>query len=219
MRLIVHADDLGMSDAVDNAVIEALAEGTATSTSVLATGTGREGAGGGLDDGFEFAMTPDGVRAAFAGKGYRTVAMEAGVQSGWVTRLLKDLGYEPLVANPRKLRAISANERKSDRNDALLLAKLATADASLLHPIEHRSEARELGMTVLRSGGRPSGEGIGRGLVDSGRPTLFAPGDVRGAHDGCAAKKSLVVVAGGPCHRRHRFGGDASGVDAPQSTD
>lgn len=38
MRLIVHADDLGMSEAVDNAVIEALAEGTATSTSVLATG-------------------------------------------------------------------------------------------------------------------------------------------------------------------------------------
>jgi transposase len=102
-------------------------------------------------DWFEFAMTPDGVRAAFAGKGYRTVAMEAGAQSGWVTRLLQDLGYKPLVANPRKLKAISANERKSDRNDALILAKLVTADASLLHPIEHRSEARELGMTVLRS--------------------------------------------------------------------
>ena len=96
-------------------------------------------------------MTPDGVRAAFAGKGYRTVAMEAGAQSGWVTRLLQDLGYKPLVANPRKLKVISANERKSDRNDALILAKLVTADASLLHPIEHRSEARELGMTVLRS--------------------------------------------------------------------
>lgn len=102
-------------------------------------------------DWFEFAMTPDGVRAAFEGKGFRTVAMEAGAQSGWVTRLLRGLGYKPLVANPRKLKAISSNERKSDRNDALLLAKLATADASLLHPVEHRSEARELGLTVLRS--------------------------------------------------------------------
>lgn len=38
MRLIVHADDLGMSEAVDDAVLAALADGTATSTSVLATG-------------------------------------------------------------------------------------------------------------------------------------------------------------------------------------
>ena len=44
---------------------------------------------------FEFAMTPDAVRAAFEGKGYRRVAMEAGAQSGWVTRQLRTLGYEP----------------------------------------------------------------------------------------------------------------------------
>ena len=57
----------------------------------------------------------------------------------------------PIVANPQKLKAISANERKSDRNDALLLAKLATADATLLHPVHHRSEAREVAMSVTPS--------------------------------------------------------------------
>ena len=100
---------------------------------------------------FEFPMTPAGVVAAFAGKGFAKVAMEAGAQSGWVTRELRKLGYEPLVANPRKLKAISANERKSDRNDAHLLAKLATADASLLYPIHHRSEDREVALSMLRA--------------------------------------------------------------------
>ena len=98
---------------------------------------------------FEFAMTPDGVRAAFEGKGYLRVALEAGAQSGWVTRLLRTFRYEPVVANPRKLKAISANERKSDRNDALMLAKLVWADASLLHPIHHRSEERALALSVI----------------------------------------------------------------------
>ena len=100
---------------------------------------------------FEFPMTPTGVRAAFEGKAFGKVAMEAGAQSGWVTRLLRSLAYEPVVANPRKLKAISSNERKSDRNDALLLAKLAAADASLLHPIQHRSEERELALSVLHA--------------------------------------------------------------------
>lgn len=96
-------------------------------------------------------MTPDGVREAFADKGYAKVAMEAGSQSGWVSRLLGELGYETVVANPRTLRAISANERKSDRNDAHVLARLAAADASLLYPIRQRGEGREQGLKVLRA--------------------------------------------------------------------
>ena len=100
---------------------------------------------------FEFPMTPEGVREAFEGKGFAKVAMEAGAQSGWVTRALRQPGFEPIVANPRKLKAISANERKSDRNDAHLLAKLATADATLLHPVHHRSEAREHAMAVMHA--------------------------------------------------------------------
>ena len=98
---------------------------------------------------FEFGMTPEGVRAAFEGKGYLRVALEAGAQSGWVSRLLQSLGYPVVVANPRKLKAISANVRKSDRNDARMLAKLVWADPSLLHPIQHRTEERALALTVL----------------------------------------------------------------------
>jgi transposase len=100
---------------------------------------------------FEFAMKPDAVRTAFEGKGYKRVALEAGAQSGWVTRLLRELGHEPVVANPRKLKAISANERKSDRRDALILAKLVWSDPSLLYPVHQRSEERALALTVLRA--------------------------------------------------------------------
>jgi len=66
-----------------------------------------------------------------------TVALEAGTHSPWISRYLTDLGATVLVANPRKLHAISRNERKCDRRDAQMLARLARVDAALLHPIEH----------------------------------------------------------------------------------
>ena len=47
---------------------------------------------------------------------------------------------EVIVANPRKLRAIYQNDRKSDEQDALIIARLARVDPNLLHPIQHGSE-------------------------------------------------------------------------------
>jgi transposase len=68
-----------------------------------------------------------------------TVALEAGTHSPWISRYLTDFGATVLVANPRKLHAISRNERKCDRRDAQMLARLARVDAALLHPIKHGS--------------------------------------------------------------------------------
>ena len=70
---------------------------------------------------------------------HSTVALEAGTHSPWVSRYLTGLGAVVLVANPRKLHAISRNERKCDQRDAQMLARLARADPALLHPIEHGS--------------------------------------------------------------------------------
>ena len=70
---------------------------------------------------------------------HSTVALEAGTHSPWISRYLTDLGATVLVANPRKLHAISRNERKCDRRDAQLLARLARVDPALLHPIQHGS--------------------------------------------------------------------------------
>src|ERR1035437_9137597 len=66
-----------------------------------------------------------------------TVALEAGTHSPWISRYLTDLGATVLVANPRKLHAISRNERKCDRRDAQMLARLARAEGAPRHPIKH----------------------------------------------------------------------------------
>jgi transposase len=68
-----------------------------------------------------------------------TVAMEAGTHSPWLSRFLTEQGAKVIVANPRKLHAISRHERKCDQRDAQMLARLARVDAALLHPIEHGS--------------------------------------------------------------------------------
>ena len=47
-----------------------------------------------------------------------TIAMEAGTHSPWISRFLMEQGARVLVANPRKLHAISRHERKCDRRDA-----------------------------------------------------------------------------------------------------
>ena len=66
-----------------------------------------------------------------------TIALEAGTHSPWISRYLTGLGATVLVANPRKLHAISRSERKCDRRDAQMLARLARVDPALLHPIQH----------------------------------------------------------------------------------
>jgi transposase len=68
-----------------------------------------------------------------------TVAIEAGTHSPWISRFLTGCGATVLVANPRKLHAISRHERKCDQRDAQMLARLARVDPALLHPIQHGS--------------------------------------------------------------------------------
>ena len=67
------------------------------------------------------------------------VAMEVGTHSPWISRLFAGQGVKILVANARKLRAIYQNERKCDRYDARMLAKIARLDPGLLCPIHAES--------------------------------------------------------------------------------
>ena len=79
-----------------------------------------------------------------------TVVMEAGTHSPWVSRFLQELGLRVIVANPRKTRAIYQNERKSDRRDAMMLARLARMDLTLLHPVKHGSQEAQQDMLQLK---------------------------------------------------------------------
>lgn len=78
------------------------------------------------------------------------IALEVGVHSPWISRLLTELGHEVLVANARKLRMIYENDRKNDRTDAQLLARMARVDPKLLSPIAHRGPQAQADLALLR---------------------------------------------------------------------
>jgi len=79
------------------------------------------------------------------------VVLEAGTHSPWVSAALTQWGHEVLVANPRKLRAISDSQNKSDQNDARLLARLARADRALLSPIRHRAAGTQADLALIKA--------------------------------------------------------------------
>src|SRR6202167_1733203 len=91
------------------------------------------------------------LRKHFGNEAVMRIAMEAGTHSPWVSRLLKRLGHQVLVANPRKIRAITGSESKNDRNDAEQLARFAAYDPKLLSPIEHRSEQRQQDLNLIHA--------------------------------------------------------------------
>jgi len=87
----------------------------------------------------------------FAARNPALIAMEAGTHSAWVSRLAAAEGHEVVVANPRKLRAIYENERKSDKMDAQMLARLVRADPKLLHAVQPRSAHTQADLALLKS--------------------------------------------------------------------
>ncbi len=93
----------------------------------------------------------EALREYFASLAPARVALEAGTHSGWVSRLAEGCGHEVIVANARELRRISHSDRKNDRSDAQLLARLARVDPQLLSPIRHRSAAMQAHMAHLRA--------------------------------------------------------------------
>ena len=78
------------------------------------------------------------------------IALECGTHSPWISRLLERLGHQVIVANARKIRAITASESKNDRNDAEKLAHFAYCDPFLLSPIRHRSPERQQDLNLIQ---------------------------------------------------------------------
>jgi transposase len=95
--------------------------------------------------------TPETLRRRFSSEQPMRIAIEAGTHSPWVSRVLEECGHEVLVANPRKLRLIYANKRKTDEIDAENLARLARLDPKLLYPLKHRGEGSQAHMAIIRS--------------------------------------------------------------------
>jgi len=95
--------------------------------------------------------TERGVRHYFEGRVSMRAVIEVGTHSPWVSRLLEELGHEVLVANPRKVRLIYGNERKSDHLDSESLARLGRLDPVLLSPIRHRGSEAQADLALVRT--------------------------------------------------------------------
>jgi transposase len=101
----------------------------------------------------EFPTSRAGVSGAFEdfdGEPIRVV-LEVGTHSPWMHEVLVDLGHEVIVANARELALIAQNDKKNDRNDAELLARLGRVDPKLLAPIWHRPKEHRKALALLRT--------------------------------------------------------------------
>lgn len=95
--------------------------------------------------------THKALSARFGGVPPARFVIETGTHSNWVHEVLSASGHEVFIANARRVRAISANERKDDRTDAQMLARLGRFDPRLLSPVEARSEETRRDLSLLRS--------------------------------------------------------------------
>lgn len=93
------------------------------------------------------AMSPTELTAFFQRFGSARLILEVGGQSPLVSRLAHAAGMQVIVANPRRVQLITRNERKNDRTDAELLARLGRVDAQLLSPVTHRSVEHQADLT------------------------------------------------------------------------
>src|SRR5258707_7408225 len=97
------------------------------------------------------STTPEAMKETFERIPRSLLALETGTHSPWVSRLLKELGHEVLVAHAQKVELISKSKRKDDRHDARTLARLARIDPELFGPVPHRSAKAHIHLTVIRA--------------------------------------------------------------------
>ena len=90
------------------------------------------------------STTVRALREALGGMPRSRVALETGMHSPWVSRLLSELGHEVIVAHARNVRLIGESRKKDDRLDAQTLARLARIDPQLLCPVKHRSRQAQV---------------------------------------------------------------------------
>src|SRR5271157_6405776 len=99
----------------------------------------------------KLATTRKAMKAVLGGMPRSRIALETGMHSPWVSRLLSELGHAVIVAHARSVRLIGESRKKDDRMDAQTLARLARIDPQLLSPVKHRSAKAQADLTVIRA--------------------------------------------------------------------
>ena len=112
---------------------------------VIDQATGRRPSTGGS------ARPPRRSSGSSAGRTTARAVLEVGTHSPWTSRIVAAQCPETFVANPRELRFIFKNQRKSDRVDACALARVGRLDPELLSPIRHRGEPAQYDLALIRA--------------------------------------------------------------------
>src|SRR5216684_3100994 len=99
----------------------------------------------------KLGTTPKAMREVFRSMPRCRIALETGMHSPWVSRVLSELGHEVIVAHARNVRLIGESRKKDDRLDARTLPRLARIDPQLLCPVKHRSAKAQADLTVIRA--------------------------------------------------------------------
>jgi transposase len=99
----------------------------------------------------KLSTTPKAMKEVLGGMPRSRIALETGMHSPWVSRLLSELGHEVIVAHARNVRLIGESRKKDDRLDARTLARLVRIDPQLLAPVKHRSAQAQAHLMVIRA--------------------------------------------------------------------
>ena len=94
--------------------------------------------------------TANGLREQFGELTSMRIVIEAGTHSPWVSRVLEEMGHVVVVANARKVRLIYESDRKNDKLEARMLAKVGRVDVELLASIRHRGAKTQADLAVVR---------------------------------------------------------------------
>jgi transposase len=97
------------------------------------------------------STTPGAMERYFGGRPRCRVVLEVSTHSPWLSRQLKELGHEVVIANTSEVYAKRPRKRRNDRTDAEFLARQGRADVELLHPIQHRSAEAQQDLALLRA--------------------------------------------------------------------
>ena len=66
----------------------------------------------------KLGTTPTALREVLGGMPRSRIALETGMHSPWVSRLLSELGHEVIVAHARNVRLIGESRKKDDSGSA-----------------------------------------------------------------------------------------------------
>jgi len=79
-----------------------------------------------------------------------TVIVEASTPARWIALEGRKRGHQVIVADPRRLAAVTENIRKSDEQDAAMLARLGASEMRLLRETWVREESMSEDLAVVR---------------------------------------------------------------------